>query len=537
MIRAATTLLFCALLVRAAEEAAALRGRCAGGLCAFQHRLNLQAADKFCTDKTGSLLERGPGDELPELAALLSPLGGRFWLRSGSESCAAASVRGQNVTVESVPCTEALDGFVCQYEPADMCGPVQGGAGAQVGYIFSEDFEMTNSEALPPGTVATAQDAAAGGKYPSSKHICFGATWLAAPWFCEVLRGGCERDCDPAARACACPAGSAVHANNVSCVMEEDPCAGCAQGCQTQTHGGGFACTCDQGYRLAPDARGCVDVDECAEKPDACANEGEECVNVRGGYECRCAHGFDGEDGVCVNVSICFLCEHTCVKIDGVHRCACMEGFAVSPADPTRCVMSCGRECAAMCHPDPQKEEWDMQQCFCPDGYVTDISNKTATCVDIDECEHQSMCDHVCENLFGGYRCSCHDGYALRGGGRCVPEEDDGGDAEVGSGDPTERPTPASSQPASFPPYVRTGSVLGLTAFVALLLALLACTVRWMLRRCSTFKLHSFKHSDLDIFNLQQVTTETYKRLSFDKPSKNGVQRLSTLQETQTGAT
>uniref|UniRef100_A0A8C6NRM3 Thrombomodulin n=1 Tax=Nothobranchius furzeri TaxID=105023 RepID=A0A8C6NRM3_NOTFU len=167
-------------------------------------------------------------------------------------------------------------------------------------------------------------------------------------------------------------------------------------------------CVCVSGFEPSLDGTRCVDVDECAEEEDSCTEEGEECVNTDGGYECTCMEGFEEEDGACVNASICLLCEHSnCSRVSGEFRCVCRDGYRVSPRDPTRCDQYCPeRVCRAVCHRDPDLEERDMQQCTCPDGYIVDLVNRTADCVDIDECEQQ-MCDHLCENTFGSYRCIC----------------------------------------------------------------------------------------------------------------------------------
>lgn len=526
MICATTTLLFCALSLCGLQDAAAsLRGRCVGGLCYWQDPVNFQSADKVCKEKGSQLFEPLTEGDMKALRSLLTDDGGRFWLRGSSQAnprnCAAASVtRGQDVTLGSKPCREALDGFVCQFKSNDMCGSLQEGRSKRVTYVFA-DFQVVGSETFPQGTVATVGQE--GAEYPVSTHLCFSNKWLRAPWLCEVMNGGCERSCDRSTNACECPAGSTVHANNVSCVA--DSCARCEQDCQRLETGP--VCTCKSGYRLGQDGATCVDVNECEER-DPCTNEGEECVNRRGTYECMCMDGFDEEDGVCVNVTICSFCEHKCAKVGGVYQCACKDGFRVSPIDSTKCVRHCTeRDCPAQCHANPEWEKKGMQQCYCPDGYIADIRNQSAICTDINECEHQDMCDHDCENLYGSYRCSCREGYQLQGPDKCVPLEDE--DYEPGSGTSTVRATPASSRPATFPSYVKTGSALGITAFVAVCAVLLACLVRGMLRRCSTVQLHSFKHRDIDIFTLQQVTTEQYKRFSFDKKDS---QRQSTLLET-----
>ena len=43
---------------------------------------------------------------------------------------------------------------------------------------------------------------------------------------------------------------------------------------------------------------------------------------------------------------------------------------------------------------------------------------------DIDECAQSasSLCDQLCLNLEGGYRCGCREGYELVGAGRCEGE-------------------------------------------------------------------------------------------------------------------
>lgn len=42
------------------------------------------------------------------------------------------------------------------------------------------------------------------------------------------------------------------------------------------------------------------DVDECGLPDAVCTEEHQECVNTNGSYRCRCAGGFQEQDGVCV---------------------------------------------------------------------------------------------------------------------------------------------------------------------------------------------------------------------------------------------
>lgn len=419
----------------------------------------------------------------------MSPFSGSYWLAlhspdrsaeeaaAGLQNCPSISVwTGRNVTVSWRPCHGALDGFLCQYAVEEPCSGLQAGGGAQVKYTTPMDFELDDSETFPQGTIAVAGKD--GGKYPDSKHVCVSSEWMRAPWSCEVLQGGCEHHCTSTTsttHTCTCPAGKTLHPNNITC--SEGP---------------------------------------CEENP--CTGVGEECEVIQGGFNCTCKDGFIKEDGVCVDVTICLKCEHMqCDKLNGVYECVCREGFKVSAHDPTKCELICTqRDCPGTCI----RNDKNMYQCFCPDGYIQDIpdtNNSTPFCTDINECESEP-CDHKCENLFGSYRCWCDEGFKLHHDKyTCVPIEEEDYD---GSGSTPPYPTPAGAHPAAVPSYIKTGSVLGIAVFMVLSVALLCFLIRNAVRRCGKFELSTFKHPDIDIFYLQQVTTETYKRLSIDKQFK-----------------
>ncbi|XP_024147138.2 thrombomodulin [Oryzias melastigma] len=520
--RGAAALVFCALLLCWLQEgAASLRARCVQGHCWFQSLENFDDAKTECENQMGTLLV-SKCEESALMTSLLSGVNGRFWLRNAdpgeASRCSAVSVRkGQNATCVSEPCQDRLDGFLCQFAPGDTCGVLQ--TDAQVTYNTSQGFTVEDSLSLPHGTIATLKRD--GTDFPDSKHLCISKQWIPAPWNCEVFGGGCELGCNSTSTACTCPANHTIHSNRISCIPH--PCAACTQGCERQ--GDRYVCTCEKGFRLELDDKSCVDINECQEEPSLCANEGEECQNTLGSYKCGCMIGLEEEDGVCVNVSICMLCEHLqCEKVNWVYQCACREGFRVSPTDPTMCEKHCStRDCEAECIPNTGQEATSAEQCYCPEGYITDTRNGTVVCTDINECEQEKMCDHHCENLFGGYRCSCNDGFELQDHGSCVPL--DVTYTELGSGSDfpplATSDTPSSLQPASLPSYIKAGSVLGISVFLVLCVVLLGCLARNMMKQCRTFNIYSFKHPDIDIFYLQQVTAETYKRLSFDKQPRN----------------
>ena len=45
-------------------------------------------------------------------------------------------------------------------------------------------------------------------------------------------------------------------------------------------------------------------------------------------------------------------------------------------------------------------------------------------CWDIDECEFNNTCDHVCNNTYGSFVCACHEGYQLYGSTHCAGNDD-----------------------------------------------------------------------------------------------------------------
>lgn len=511
-------------------------GRCTGKLCVFQRPGDFLGAQTACKASEGKLLTWSLENIATISTILPSGMNGSYWLelrgsgRTGQESAAGtplqncssisvASPMGSNSPVSWEPCGAHLDGFLCQYK--QPCSGLQAVDGAQVKYIAHNGFEVKDSDSFPEGTIAVVKKV--GGEHPDSKHVCADSGWMKAPWFCEVMNGGCEHKCtkDRETNTCTCPSRQTLHPNNITC--SKDPCADCAHDCQKE--GDTHVCKCRKGYRLGKDGKSCVDVNECEEE-DPCTGEGEECENIQGSFECRCKEDFVEENGVCVDVSICDKCEHMlCENSTGVYKCGCRKGFKVSARDPTKCDLDCKeRDCPATCDRNPDVQTVDMLQCYCLDGYIRDTRNNTPICTDINECENKHQCDHKCENFFGGFTCSCNEGFKLHKGFKCVRIEEE--DDEEESGSTPSYPTPASPDLAVLPSYIKTGSVLGITLFMVLGAVLLFFLVRNVVKRCGKFELSSLKHSNIDIFYLQQVTTETYKRLSFDKQFKNDPQIL-----------
>ncbi|KAJ0027010.1 hypothetical protein NQD34_018010 [Periophthalmus magnuspinnatus] len=367
------------------------RGFCDDTMCCalFLESTTSAVAETRCQDRGGELYDMRLWGGLPALR--LPDI--HIWIKTAQNSGAMCLARGSSQVNRT--CTGTVDGFLCQY--THTCKSLLTREGEYVNYTNVLGFEGQSS--YLPGTLAVVR---VSDHPPVSKLICTGEQWMRAPWSCEVMNGGCEHECiEP--QTCSCPLQQTLHPNHFSCA--EDPCAKCTHECVEQ--GGEWACRCREGFRLGPEGR-CVDVDECSEDRTLCSGEGETCENEEGKYKCTCQDEYDLVDGVCVDSSICFECEHYCDEVQGAFSCVCRKGFRVNPLDPTKCEEFCSeQDCPAICMSP-------LDQCYCPDGYIQDVRDKETVCTDIDECE-DSACDHFCYNTFGGFRCECEEGFQLRG--------------------------------------------------------------------------------------------------------------------------
>lgn len=492
----------CMLFLCAAGDAQ--HGLCEDNKCfaLFLESRDFAEAQRSCRDTGGQLYDAARWGKLPALPVSR----GIYWIHRAvqkeEETCTCVAVYAKQVRFHNCSCTERQDGFMCQFSISSTCRALPVSGGAHVNYTTAWGFEVR--AVFPVGTVAVVR---APGYPPDSKHVCLGTQWQQVPWRCEVMNGGCEHACNASTGACTCPAGQYLHYNNFTCT--ENPCASCRGHCVN--NGGSWECLCKKGFKLGAGGR-CVDVDECAEDRTLCSDPGQECVNLDGSYQCQCQDDYDLEDGVCVDVSICLRCEQNCEVLQGTAVCNCSKGFRVSPVNPTKCEQYCDEQDC------PSKCERDQEQCYCPEGYIQDLRDEGVVCTDINECDVETQCQHHCENFFGGFRCLCEAGFQLQKNYLCVPKED-------GSGLDPVYPTASGMHPTVVPSYVRTGSVLGITVFALLCVGLFYVLVQSLVRRCSRVQLYSLKR-DMDIFTLQQVSTETYKRLSCDRQFRTESHRL-----------
>ncbi|XP_074541358.1 thrombomodulin-like [Halichoeres trimaculatus] len=494
------------------QHVSCVRNKC---FAFFSERRDFPGALGRCGDSGGQLLKFSSANEA-QLIGLVGTRSGAYWLEvagSGagtektlSQNCSSIFVSMcRNLGVRQGLCSQKLDGFLCEYTYSGMCKSLQTGSGAQVSYNSTRLFsEIVGSDYFPEGTLAVEERV--GSKFPDSRYVCLDGSWIPAPWTCEVLGGGCDYKCS---HTCICPPGQSLHPNSISCTT--DPCAHCAHECNKD--GDTPVCTCREGFRLAPDLKTCEEVPELTEDMNPCSGESMEWD----GSKCKCRDNLYEEDGMCVDFSICPMCEQKCVPDNGVARCACREGFRVSAHDSTKCVPHCSvRQCPAHCIPS---EDGKTDGCRCPDGYIRESVNGTAYCTDMDECD-SGQCDQKCLNTFGSFSCLCERGFRLHNGYRCVRVEGEEEEEDSGSGESPSVPTP-EAHPASGQALIKTGSVLGVAVIVALFAVMLFFLVRHLLSRCGKFQLSSLKHHDIDIFYLQQMTTGTYQRFSSDRPWKN----------------
>lgn len=498
-----------AVLVGSVSGTERSRGHCFGNQCyaVVRDPSGFTGAQNQCREKSGHLMTVRSSVSHDVLSILLGNISGRYWIGLHEPTgCPdpAAQLKGYEwVTKDSesefsnwapsfdsscsaprcvwvsedddfqwiqAACDAQATGFLCEYNFLDPCNRLDVAEGDSVMYRTSIGFEGEDLLSLPPGSTAIRMPA-------ETKYVCFSQQWLQAPWTCEILDGGCEYKCavDPTnAPSCYCPPGQTVNpANKVTCeVGIPDLCVGlrCQHACYK--NGDTYACTCEQGFKLAPDGRSCVDFNDCTDKRQ-CPGENFACVNTPGGFQCVCRDGYRMSGGLCVDVDECVSapCEHLCTNTPGSHECSCYDGYKVDPKSPDKCKLHCGEEeCAAICDPN------DNLLCFCPDGYIVDEREDQTFCIDINECLFQ-YCDQGCRNSFGSYKCSCNAGYTLVDLYMCVKNEGDDTDGSEGSGAtaaPTD-PTPTRYVPTPDPTRKPSGVSVG--ALVGIIICTVFCIV------------------------------------------------------------
>ncbi|CAH1273470.1 MUC4 [Branchiostoma lanceolatum] len=189
----------------------------------------------------------------------------------------------------------------------------------------------------------------------------------------------------------------------------------------------GHACVCRRGFQ--GDGRNCSDIDECSMQPPVPAAAAEisrhgcsdVCVNTVGSYHCACPEYFtlkgdgktcEAEESCTASANPCRPTVHSkCAVANGTYVCSCSPGIHLA-SNGYRCEDT--DECSSghhNCHASAQcTNTYGGFSCTCSDGYIGDGTN----CTDVDECTSgTASCDEnaSCENTGGSYTCTCNENY------------------------------------------------------------------------------------------------------------------------------
>ncbi|XP_020287801.1 vitellogenin receptor [Pseudomyrmex gracilis] len=184
---------------------------------------------------------------------------------------------------------------------------------------------------------------------------------------------------------------------------------------------------CKHANTCIPQEKFCDSVEDC---PDG-SDEYKDCTHdlqCNNKYKCNDGHCIrknwvcdgirdcpDGSDELCeiskrsakqcIPANNMYLCQNKrCIFLDMV--CDNVDDCGDLSDEGGNCKSSCSNNCEHKCKSTPTKSV-----CTCPTGFK--LSNETS-CEDINECETFGICDQLCENTKGSYKCSCKQDYRLQ---------------------------------------------------------------------------------------------------------------------------
>ena len=214
-----------------------------------------------------------------------------------------------------------------------------------------------------------------------------------------------------------------------------------------------FTCSCMDGYERdtsVTDMFACKNIDECATDADNCAEEGSECTDTDGSWECACIAGYHGDGVTCTDHDECIgennghFCgaNTSCNNLPGNLKCNCGEGFTdlenivVEGAAVQVCsdIINCvdgGNACDAanaVCNEVVGLgEDGFGYTCSCNAGWTVTI-NAGRNCENEDECINGNhTCDvenGFCTDTTGSFTCSCNTGYTMDDNGVCQDDDE-----------------------------------------------------------------------------------------------------------------
>ncbi|KAL6257929.1 hypothetical protein P5V15_011528 [Pogonomyrmex californicus] len=195
---------------------------------------------------------------------------------------------------------------------------------------------------------------------------------------------------------------------------------------------------CPRGFESGSSGK-CVDIDECQRTPNPCVRSMQMCINTLGSYRCAsrviCAPGYilDPASGqYCIDIDECQEGTHecgkgqTCENRQGGYHCVCPSGHAVGPSNDCVDIDECSIYGGSICGLNSRCENTiGSYKCLCSEGFEN-VGGPAGACQDIDECRQSpGLCQHVCLNVWGGYRCGCEAGFRLNADNRSCSDIDE----------------------------------------------------------------------------------------------------------------